>query len=63
MNATTYARLAGGIFAAIALLQLARALAGWSVTFGGTPMPIWPSWIACVVASGLAWLGLTASRA
>jgi hypothetical protein len=62
MNATSYARLAGVIFAVIALLQLARALAGWSVVFQGTAIPLWPSWIACVVAGGLAWLGFTASR-
>ena len=32
MTASSYARLAGAIFAVIALLQLARALAGWPVT-------------------------------
>jgi NAD/NADP transhydrogenase beta subunit len=64
MNASSYARLAGAVFAVIALLQLARALAGWPViTVGGATMPVWPSWIAFVVAGALAWLGLTASRA
>ena len=62
MNASSYARLAGAIFAVIALLQLARAVAGWPVTVGGMTMPVWPSWVACVVAGALAWLGLTASR-
>jgi hypothetical protein len=60
MTASSYARLAGAIFAVIALLQLARALAGWPVTVGGVTMPIWPSWIAVVVAGALAWLGFTA---
>ena len=60
MNASSYARLAGAIFAVIALLQLARAVAGWPVTIGGVTMPIWPSWIAVVVAGALAWLGFTA---
>jgi len=59
MNATSYARLAGAVFAVVALLQLARALAGWSVAFEGTAIPVWASWIACVVAGALAWLGVT----
>jgi hypothetical protein len=63
MNATSYARLASAIFALIALLQLGRALAGWSIVFQGTTIPVWASWIACVVAGALAWLGFTASRA
>jgi hypothetical protein len=60
MNASSYARLAGAIFAIIALLQLARALAGWPVTVGGITMPVWPSWLAFVVAGALAGLGFTA---
>jgi hypothetical protein len=58
MNASSYARLAGAIFAVVALLQLARAVAGWPIT-----VVVWPSWVAFVVAGALAWLGLTASRA
>jgi hypothetical protein len=57
MSATSYARLAAVIFGIIALLQLLRAVAGWPVTVGGMEMPIWPSWVAFVVAAGLAWLG------
>ena len=60
MNASSYARLAGAIFAVISLLQLARAVAGWPVTVGDFTMPVWPSWVAFAVAGGLAWLGFTA---
>ena len=60
MSASSYARLAGAIFAIIALLQLARAVAGWPVTVGDVTMPVWPSWVAFAVAGGLAWLGFTA---
>lgn len=63
MTAASFSRLAAVIFAIIAVLQLVRALAGWPVTLGGTLMPVWPSWVAGVVAAGLAWLGFTASRA
>lgn len=62
MNAAIYARLAGVVFAIIALLQLARAIGGWSIALEGAAIPIWASWIACVVAGVLAWLGLSASR-
>ena len=62
MNTASYARLAAAVFAVVALLQLARAVAGWSVVFEGMAVPVWASWIACVVAGVLAWLGFTASR-
>jgi hypothetical protein len=63
MRAKTYSRLAALIFAILALLQLDRAVSGWPVTVGTTfSVPLWASWIACVVAAGLAWLGFAASR-
>ncbi len=63
MTAKSYSLLVAVIFAIIALVQVVRAIAGWPVTVGGTIMPVWPSWIAFVVAAGLAWLGFKASRA
>jgi hypothetical protein len=63
MPAKSYSLLAAIIFTIIAVLQLVRALAGWPITVGTMLMPVWPSWIACVVAAALAWLGFTASRA
>jgi hypothetical protein len=39
-----------------------RAVMGWSVSFEGVAIPVWASWIASVVAGGLAWLGFTASK-
>lgn len=66
MTTHGFSRLAGIIFAIIAVLQLMRAVLGWSATvdMGSGPMavPLWPSWIACIVFAGLAWLGFTASR-
>jgi hypothetical protein len=61
MSAESYARLAASIFAVIAVLQLSRAVAGWPVTIGGTTIPVWPSWLAFVVAGGMAWLGFSAT--
>lgn len=63
MSASSYSRLVAVIFAVIALLQLVRAVAGWPATVGGIEVPVWPSWVAFVVATALAWLGFNASRA
>lgn len=62
MNAISYSRLAATVFAVVALLQLLRALAGWPITIADTMIPVWASWLACVVAAALAWLGWTAAR-
>jgi hypothetical protein len=62
MTAEMYARLAAAIFALIALLQLIRAIQGWPVTLGETTMPLWPSWVAFIVAAALAWMGFAAAR-
>ena len=62
MDATRYARLAGAVFAIIAVLQLARAVMGWSVSLEGAAIPVWASWVAAVVAGALAWLGLATTK-
>ena len=63
MTANNYALLAALIFALIAVLQLVRAIGGWPINVGTTfSVPVWASWIACIVMAGLAWLGFTASR-
>lgn len=62
MTSKSYSLLAAVIFMIIAVLQLARAISGWEITVGTTVMPLWPSWIAAVVAGALAWLGFSAAR-
>jgi len=62
MNASSYARLAAAIFAIVAIVQLARAVSGWPITISTVEVPVWASWVACVVAGVLAWLGFSASR-
>jgi len=62
MAADNFARLAAVIFAIIALLQLLRAITGFEIVVGGETMPVWPSWIAAIVAGFLAYLGFTASK-
>jgi hypothetical protein len=62
MTAENYSRLAGLIFAIVAVLHLARALSGWPLNVGTISIPLWASWVACVVAAVLAWAGYDASR-
>jgi len=59
LDPTAFARLSGAIFAIVAVLQLLRASAGWPITVGKTDIPLWASWVACVIAGLLAWFGLT----
>jgi hypothetical protein len=60
MDPVSYSRLAGAIFAIVAILQLVRALAGWPLTIAGTAIPVWASWVAFVIAAVLAWIGIAA---
>ena len=66
ITARSFALLSALIFAVIAVMQVMRALLGWSVTVdvGGGPVsiPFWPNWIAFAVCALLSWLGFTASR-
>ena len=62
MNARSYSRLAALLFAIIAVVQFIAA-GGWQIVVNGTTsVPVWLSWIACVVIAGLAWVGFDASR-
>jgi hypothetical protein len=64
MTAENFSRLAALIFAIVAVLQLVRAVSGLPISVGTTiSIPLWASWIACVIAAGLAWVGFDASRA
>jgi len=53
MDAKTFSLVAGVIFAVVALFHLARIFMEWAM---------WVSWIALVVAGGLALLGLRLSE-
>ena len=62
MSTVNYSRLAGVVFAIVALLQLVRGVAGWPISIGDMVVPVWASYVACVVAFALAALGFTASN-
>ena len=54
MNPQRYALIVAIVFAAIAVLQLARAVLGWpfavTTPWGTLMIPVWLSWIACAAA-------------
>ena len=54
--------MAGVIFAVVALFHLVRIFIEWTVIIGDWSIPMWASWIALVVAGGLALLGLRLSE-
>ncbi len=62
MDEKTFSIVAGIIFALVALLHLVRIYMGWPVVIGSWSVPMWVSWIALVVAGGLAFFGLSVAR-
>ena len=58
----TFSLVAGLIFAMVALFHLMRIFAEWTVIIRDWSIPMWVSWIALVVAGGLALLGLRLSE-
>jgi len=57
----TFSLVAGIIFALVALVHLVRIFMEWPVMIDDWSVPIWVSWIALVVAGGLALFGLRLS--
>ena len=58
MDAKTFSLMAGAIFAVVALFHLVRIFAQWTIIIGDWSVPKSVSWVALVVAGGLALLGL-----
>ena len=58
MDAKTFSLMAGVIFAVAALFHLVRIFAQWTVVIGDWSVPKSVSWVALIVAGGLALLGL-----
>jgi hypothetical protein len=57
MNRKTFSMLAGAIFTLVALFHLIRILEDWPVIIGDWSVPKSLSWVAVIVAGGLALLG------
>lgn len=61
MDQKTFTAIAGTLFFVIALLHLARIVAGWDAIFNGVAIPLWVSLLGLIVASSLAYSGLRLS--
>jgi hypothetical protein len=61
MHAKTFSLVAGLIFALVALLHLVRIFEEWPVIIADWSVPKSVSWVALIVAGGLALLGLKLS--
>ena len=57
MDRKTFCMLAGIIFTLVALFHLVRIFMEWPVMIGDWSVPIWVSWLALIVAGGLALFG------
>ena len=53
MERSGYRTVSGMVFGLIAIGQAIRAALQVPVQIGTTSIPIWPSWVAVVVAGGL----------
>ena len=54
MSREGFLTVSGTIFGVIALLHLARLVAGWPAHIGTFEAPMWLSWVAVVVTGYLA---------
>jgi len=62
MTAAGYSLFVAIVFSLVAILQMVRAVTRLPITVGQTEIPTWVSWVACAVATVLAWLGFLASH-
>lgn len=58
MNNNTYRKVAGTVFAVVAVMHVLRLVSGWEVVFGSWSVPVWGSLVGVVFAGWLAWTGL-----
>ena len=48
-----YVVVSGVVFGVVAVLQAVRALYQWPLQLAGFDVPVWPSWLAAVIAGAL----------
>jgi hypothetical protein len=62
MSQKTFSLVAGVFFLLVALGHALRVAFGASVVIQNTPIPMWVSWVALIVAGYLAYQGFRLSR-
>jgi hypothetical protein len=59
-----YTLISGAFFSILALVQLTRALLAWPLQIASVNVPLWPSWLAFLIAGSFAvWAFRSAGRA
>jgi len=59
---TQYARISATLFAAVALVQVIRAVNSWPVTINGVVVPVAVSWIIALITGALCVWGWRTTR-
>lgn len=62
MTSKQFGYVASVIFAIVGAAHLWRVIAGSPITIGTQGVPMWPSWIAIIVAGLLSWQGCVVAR-
>ena len=62
MSEKKFLIISGLIFLVVAVIHVLRLALGWQVTIGDWSVPMWVSWVACVLAGYLAYEGLKLSK-
>jgi len=62
MSEKKFLIISGLIFLVVAVIHVLRLALGWQVIIGDWAVPMWVSWVACVIAGFLAYVGWKLSR-
>jgi hypothetical protein len=55
MKQNLFYSITGIIFSLIAAIHLLRIFYGWDAVIGGWSLPMWPSWLAVIIAVFIAY--------
>jgi hypothetical protein len=62
MSGRAFLLIAGVIFGVVTIAHLLRIFMALPVTIGGWMVPMWVSWVAVIVGTGLSYAGLRFAR-
>ena len=62
LNRKPYMTVTAALFLVVAIAHLLRIIFGWQVEIGRLSIPFWVSWLAVLVAAGLAYFGFRQHR-
>jgi hypothetical protein len=62
MKQKTYTMITALVFLVVGVVHLLRVLSGWEVTFNGSVIPLWISWMGVVLAGMLSYTAFRLSK-